>query len=784
MRRNLFSYAKIYTKYPKDPAVRNHYYKLYREYTKTRKYKCRQYKQSLLKQLENLHEENPKSYWNLIDKLQGIESTNSSEAIDPNTWVSHFQNLNQPKPKYTQRLAQLDNILTDLEKTKCFSELDNHISVAEISNAISKLKNGKAPGLDNISNNMIKCSQTFLLPCLYKIFNSCLTFGYYPKPWSSGYIIPIHKSNDSSDPNNYRGITVTNAIGKLFNKILDIRLDKFLEKHHIISDYQIGFTRKARTSDHMYILKTIIDKYCNTKDGRVFACFVDFQKAFDTVIHTGIKIKLLKIGVGTNFYQVVKSMYTSSKSCVRVNSKITNFFPITLGVKQGDNLSPSLFKIFINDLPDYLNSATDSVYINSNPVKCLMYADDIILLSSTAEGLQQELDILQQYCNDWCLCVNTSKTKIIVFNKAGRLSKAKFYLDDVELECVSEYKYLGVTFCSSGSFSLAQKQLYQKALKSFFKLRKNFISLNPDVKTTIHIFDHTIKPILLYASEIWGCFNPFTKKNSTPNCTIDKIYSNLFCEKLHLKFCKSVLGVHKTATNFAVLSDLGRFPLHLDIVRSMIRYWYRLENLGQSFPILKDAYCESKSLFEKKLPSWYSSINFLITNFNGIRDLTSVKMHKFKRELKNCLFRYYTQEWNSQLKSHSDKKLSCYSTFKQNFGQEKYLNLIKNFEQRRNFTRFRISAHRLNIERGRYIGIPREERYCNRCNNKTVDDEKHFLLSCNLIKEERKVLYELINKSCKNFHNLDSDNKLIWLMTNEDVQILIHVSKMILRAEV
>ena len=82
--------------------------------------------------------------------------------------------------------------------------------------------------------------------------------------------------------NNYRGISVTSALGKLFNSILDNRLDMFLEKHQIIDTRQVGFTRKARTTDHLFILKCIIDTYCNSKDGRVFACFVDFQKVFDT----------------------------------------------------------------------------------------------------------------------------------------------------------------------------------------------------------------------------------------------------------------------------------------------------------------------------------------------------------------------------------------------------------------------------------------------------------------------------------------------------------------------
>ena len=129
----------------------------------------------------------------------------------------------------------------------------------------------------------------------------------------------------------------------------------FLEKYQIINKCQIGFTKAARTVDHMFILKCILDEYCKTKDGRVFACFVDFQKAFDTVIHTGIKIKLLKIGVGTLFYNIIKKMYEISKSCIRIQSDVTDFFPTQLGVKQGDNLSPNLFKIFINDLPECLD---------------------------------------------------------------------------------------------------------------------------------------------------------------------------------------------------------------------------------------------------------------------------------------------------------------------------------------------------------------------------------------------------------------------------------------------
>jgi hypothetical protein len=101
-------------------------------------------------------------------------------------------------------------------------------------------------------------------------------------------------------------------------------------------------------------------------------------------------------------------MYSTSKSCVRVSNGITDFITVKVGIKQGDNLSPNLFKLFINDLLDYLNSSQDPVVLNSPAFNCLMYVDDIILLSSSADGLQQKLNILQRYCNDWCLSVNFS----------------------------------------------------------------------------------------------------------------------------------------------------------------------------------------------------------------------------------------------------------------------------------------------------------------------------------------------------------------------------------------
>ena len=132
-----------------------------------------------------------------------------------------------------------------------------------------------------------------------------------------------------------------------------------------------------------------------------------------------------------------------------------------------------------------------------------------------------------------------------------------------------------------------------------------------NVNINLHLFDHTISPILLYGCEIWGAFNPLDSKFKNLDITMDKIFNKLKCETLHIKYCKATLGVHKKATIFAVLSELSRFPMYYQVIKAMLNYWFRLEMLHPSFVLFKEAYLVSKSLFYHKKPSWFGSIQKL-----------------------------------------------------------------------------------------------------------------------------------------------------------------------------
>ena len=145
--------------------------------------------------------------------------------------------------------------------------------------------------------------------------------------------------------------------------------------------------------------------------------------------------------------------------------------------------------------------------------------------------------------------------------------------------CTTLQILIGVYFSASGTFSYAQDELYKKSFKAYFKLQKDFLSLNPKPKTSIHIFDDTIKPIILYGCEIWGTFNSNTARFRNGTVSPDRFYSNLICEKLHTKFCKFILGVHEKKHQLCCFVRTCSFPT---LLRYYKKYVPLLEPTGIS----------------------------------------------------------------------------------------------------------------------------------------------------------------------------------------------------------
>jgi len=250
---------------------------------------------------------------------------------------------------------------------------------------------------------------------LANLLNNCLDNATYP--WGSSLVTPIHKKGNVHDPNNYRAIAVASNLGKLFSSILLRRLIEFRKVGNPDTMNQLGFCKGAQTSDHILTLKTCISKYVTKQKRRLYACFVDYSKAFDSVCREALLYKLWDYGVRGKFFRCMQNMYSNSSAKIKLLGKLSETIEVLCGTEQGHPMSPELFKVYLHDLSEQLNAASglsDVPTLNNTPVSHLLWADDLILLALNPTHLCKLLEILNSYCINWGLEVKLKKTAIMV----------------------------------------------------------------------------------------------------------------------------------------------------------------------------------------------------------------------------------------------------------------------------------------------------------------------------------------------------------------------------------
>ena len=207
--------------------------------------------------------------------------------------------------------------------------------------------------------------------------------------------------------------TILISFGKLFTSVLNTRLAAFLESSNKLGQEQAGFRSGFSTLDHIFTLHCVINFFlCRKK--RLFCAFFDYERAFDKVKRALLWEKLVNSDVNGKFLSIVKNIYAKAKSCIRINKECSDYFPNILGVRQGENLSPLLFALFLNDLKPYLcehvsglqSMSREAIRVGMNVDEVdsllhmflLLYADDTVICSESEVNLQRSLDRMYDYC--------------------------------------------------------------------------------------------------------------------------------------------------------------------------------------------------------------------------------------------------------------------------------------------------------------------------------------------------------------------------------------------------
>lgn len=715
-RREYHKAKNVYSKYKSDDNRTNLKVKS-KEYNRELRKNYQKYRDTLENDLKNANKRDPKMFWNI---LNNIGKTKSETPIDlPIEEIyTYFKDLNFNKDETD------DDLFCDCNNAIYDDLLNSEITREEIEFSVRNLKNNKASGIDYILNEYIKSTLDICLPIYHSLFNLILNTGVVPKSWTVGIIKPLYKNKgDSTNLDNYRAITLVSCLGKLFTSVINNRLTKFSDEIHLISDAQAGFRKGYSTTDNIFILNALVSLYLSFGK-KLYCAFVDFRKAFDSVSRSCLWRKVQRSHITGKIFNVMHNLYRSSKSCVRNGDEMSEFFNSNIGVKQGENLSPFLFALFLNDLEDFLsdnnvNDLKDMSRLSREHIGMylklllLLYADDTVIFAETAKELQHALDVFQSYCNLWKLTVNLDKTQVLVFAKRKRKEKFKFLLYQRELEITDTYPYLGILFNCNGKYNKTQTKLVDQAQKALFSIYTKIKNVSLSIDVQFKLFDALVSPILLYSSEVWGYEN-----------------ANVL-EKVHLQFCRKILKLRKSTPKYMVYGETGRMPLQITIKTKMIMFWHKLISCREK--LSSQMYTLIFKLHEKGIVE----VNWLMTIRNILNQIGLSYIWQqqetcipeagwLKMEIRRRLSDNFIQQWYSDIENST--KGTFYKLIKSQHNLENYLLRLLP-KDRYTICKFRTSNHNLPIETGRWMGINREDRICSLCDS-GIGDEFHYLFIC------------------------------------------------------
>ena len=333
-------------------------------------------------------------------------------------------------PMLSSKLPVVDpNInITRVSKTK-FLQPTDHWEVAKV---LKQMKNKKNYGFDGISNEIFKCSSPVIEPAIAAAFNKCIEERTFPKCLKIAKVIPIFKRRDKRKPEIYRPISLLSSISKVFEKLLQSRMINFCEINSIISGNQYGFRSNRSCIDVIVSITEFIRTEIDRKSlGQ--ACFIDLQKAFDTLDHNVLLQKMEKYGYRGPIHDMMKSYLSDRWQYVDMNGKETNQKRITTGVPQGSILGPFLFLLYINNL--------DS---SSGISKMSMFADDTTIFNAKKNvsfTMLTEIDLISGWMTSNELTINIDKCEVMCF---GSGNPPPLKVKDTPMQCKISCKYLGL----------------------------------------------------------------------------------------------------------------------------------------------------------------------------------------------------------------------------------------------------------------------------------------------------------------------------------------------------
>jgi len=369
-------------------------------------------------------------------------------------------------------------------------------SQSDVYKCLRNLNARSSGGPDNIPPMFLKNCASALAAPLASLFQTSFRTGFLPDIWKMAFVTPIFKKGDASQPSNYRPISLTCTCCKVMESIIKTSMLAYLSEHNIISRQQHGFLAKHSTSTN---LLECIQDWVVKLDSKapVDVVYVDFSRAFDSVVHSKLLSKLHVMGISGSLLDWIGSFLTSRKQCTVVDHCTSKISDVNSGVIQGSCLGPILFLLFINDLVDVIHSGVTSK----------MYADDlklycaISLQTSSSNVISQAINDLVAWADRWQLAINIAKCHVLHLGRGN--PRNAYCINNCRIDDVANYVTdLGVDVDIGLKFDTHISNIIRKAHQRIAVIFRGFVSRNPQLLVKAYIT--FVRPILEYCSSVWS----------------------------------------------------------------------------------------------------------------------------------------------------------------------------------------------------------------------------------------------------------------------------------------
>ena len=651
----------------------------------------------------------------------------------------------------------------NLDALAAASVLNDPFTQAEVHAALGQLACHKAAGVDGMPAEFLQQAyvqhgnmrEYALCPVLTKLFNAVWR-GAYPCVWQVSALVPVPKPKGRPDVyDDHRGIAVSPVAAKLFAMVMLARLDRWAEGRGLRAKGQAGFRAGRGTPDNLFVLRHMLDAAA-ARERPLFCAYIDFSKAYDRVDRAILWRVLRGCGLHGAALGTVQAMYESVRMQVRMRGKLGSAFESGVGVKQGCPLSPLLFGILVDRLEPFLERRCPGVgtHLATSLVRALLYADDVVLASETADGLRSMLQALEVFCRANSLFVNTKKSEVVVYGRrwisGAMLGGLEFPFNGAPLPVKPSYIYLGLRFEEGQPCRAHLTTAVDKARKAMYGLLGKCRSQGlRNVDLQCHLFDALVKPILCYGCEVWGV------DWVAGMCQTGNFSSGTGEESVHKPFLRHILGVCKSTSGAAMYRDLDRTPIPMFWLRMAAKLWNRALSRPHG-DLLQAAVRENAHMAHDPSLTMAARRRMWSFHFTRCMDEFGIAWKDEQAALQKVdlagLEHRMAERWKQKEWGQTDDLGAAWSLqpcavraapegFSRGFKLYTYANWFapETWVRRESWTRhlaradhvramaqFRLGSHWLQIQQGRFARTPRSQRCCTHCAG-CVEDEAHIL---------------------------------------------------------